>query len=81
MALEIVARHIASKWRSLAWQLDVPEEVIETSDKNNSNDIAGKASEVLRQWKKIQGRSASWATVEKALLDLGRKDIVDGRLF
>ena len=80
-ALELVANRIAGGWRKLAWQLDVPEKFIQVADTNNPNDEVRKASDVLRQWKKLRGKLASWAEVEKALTDLPRRDIVEGQDF
>ena len=78
-ALELVANRIANDWRKLAWQLDVPEQIIQVADCNNRDDVERKASDVLRKWRQLRGNCASWPEVEKALTDLPRRDIVDGQ--
>ena len=66
------------KWRSLAWQLGVPEEIVEATDSNNPSDVVRKAADVLNEWKKIRGRSATWAELENALNDIGQEWIIEG---
>ena len=77
--LEFVASRIVGKWRSLAWQLGVPEEKIEAADSNNPTDVVRKAADVLNEWKKIRGRSATWAELENALNGIGQECIIEGK--
>ncbi|XP_038053565.1 uncharacterized protein LOC119726018 [Patiria miniata] len=73
------SKNIGTHWEELALNLNSSKEEVEIIKANHSNDVVRQCFEMLSAWwRKQDNYPEAWRTLEKALVDSGRNDLVQG---